>query len=705
MTESASQFREVIRSAGLSPPNDIEPEKLYRIPGADKRSGNAAGWCKLFADGTGGVYGDWSRGLSATWQAKRCTPFTDSERAAFQRNVAESKANAERERRAKQRDAAAKALAIWNDATPVTDEHPYLLRKVVKANGAKLHRGALVVAARDGSEIHSLQFINDAGEKRFLADGRITGCYFSIGSAKGATVLCIAEGFATGATIQEVTGYPVAVAFNAGNLEAVAKTMRAKLPDMTIIVCADDDYRTDGNHGLTKAKAAALAVGGKVAIPDFGDQRPEGAKDFNDVAVQCRPELVKRAIEAATFVERETLQDAPANAPQRAGEGGRFVTLVSAADIAPEPIDWLWNGWLARGKFHILGGAPGTGKTTLALDFAAIVSSGGRWPDGTRTDAGNVLIWSGEDDPANTLVPRLMASGANLQRVRFVTGTDGVNGKLPFDPATDMKRLQDAARALGDVHLLVVDPVVSAVAGDSHKNTETRRALQPLVDLGAALNCAVLGITHFAKGTSGRDPTERIIGSIAFAALARVVMVAAKSWQDDETGDGKPSRILMRAKSNIGPDDGGFGYDLTQTELPNHPGVIASHVAWAGAIDGSALELLANAEANDNDGEGGAMSDACAFLNDLLANGAVSAKRVKADANNAGLAWATVRRAKNTIGVVTEKTGMNGGWVWKLSRRCSTNTEDAQQINVSIFGKNEHLRDVLRPQSDILEVF
>jgi putative DNA primase/helicase len=225
---SALQFADKIRAAGLTPPNIIEPEKLYRFPGADKRSGNTAGWCKLFANGLGGVYGDFSQDLSASWQATRSTPLSAAQRAAFNRQIAESKATAHAERQAKQSDAAMKAAAIWHHARPANDDHPYLLRKGIKAHGAKLHKGALVIPLRDGTALYSLQFIREDGTKRFLTDGRIKGCYFSIGSTKDKAAICIAEGFATGATIHEATGHPVAVAFNAGNLEAVAMAMRAK---------------------------------------------------------------------------------------------------------------------------------------------------------------------------------------------------------------------------------------------------------------------------------------------------------------------------------------------------------------------------------------------------------------------------------------------------------------------------------------------
>lgn len=126
---------------------------------------------------------------------------------------------------------------------------------------------------------------------------------------------------------------------------------------------------------------------------------------------------------------------------------------------------------------------------------------------------GNAVIWSGEDDPKDTLVPRLMAANADLSRVHFVVDAIGPDGPRPFDPARDMPLLQSQVERLGDVRLIVVDPIVSAVAGDSHKNAEVRRGLQPLVDLASKIGACLVGITHFTKGTSGRDTTERVTGS------------------------------------------------------------------------------------------------------------------------------------------------------------------------------------------------
>lgn len=364
---------------------------------------------------------------------------------------------------------------------------------------------------------------------------------------------------------------------------------------------------------------------------------------------------------------------------QSAGEPPAVV-LVNGADLHPEPVMWLWPDWLALGKLHILAGAPGQGKTTIALAAAATVTSGGRWPCGARCDIGNVLIWSGEDDPADTLLPRLLAAGADRARCYFVHGTR-VDGELvPFDPASHMNALEDRARAIGGVRLLIVDPVVSAVTGDSHKNTEVRRALQPLVALGSRLGAAVLGISHFSKGGAGSDPASRVVGSIAFTAVARVVLVAAKVKGDD----GEDKRILARGKSNIGPDDGGFEYAIEQAEPL--PGIHASYVQWGQGVAGTARELLREPDdANDADSEHSAKAEAEEFLIQLLKDGPSPTKHVEAEAKAAGIAWRTVRRASDAMGI--KKRKLQGAWYWEKPNLSKQLGQDVQRLNPGKVGQ------------------
>ena len=349
-----------------------------------------------------------------------------------------------------------------------------------------------------------------------------------------------------------------------------------------------------------------------------------------------------------------------------------IVQITCAADIKPEPINWLWDGWLARGKFHILAGQAGTGKTPIAIALAATISIGGRFPDGTRSPVGNILIWSGEDSTEDTLVPRLLAAGADRSKIHFIGDFQHGDEIRSFDPAIDIAELNHVAARIGDISLLIVDPVVNAVACDSHKNGEVRRALQPLVDLGEKLGCAVLGITHFTKNTKGKDPLERVTGSLAFGALARIVLAAAKI-----TNGNTVKHIFCRAKSNIGVDHGGFEYDLHQKELEDHKGIIPSYVLWGKAVEGSARELLAENKSNSGESE---VDEAEQFLREVLADGRMPQKEIEKDYKGAGYSLATIKRAKKRLGVISEKDGMTGGWFWKLPEERHEEVHEGDEV-------------------------
>jgi putative DNA primase/helicase len=370
------------------------------------------------------------------------------------------------------------------------------------------------------------------------------------------------------------------------------------------------------------------------------------------------------------------LRDVFDAAPRRNGSSlikpsGPSVSLLPGSAFTPEAIRWLWRDWLARGKFHILAGAPGTGKTTIGLSLAAAISSGGHWPDGSDVgDAGDVLIWSGEDGVSDTLLPRLLASGADQKRVHFVGSVGDGEKRRPFDPASDMPHLRKAAADLTNIRLLILDPVVAAVTGDSHKNTETRRGLQPVVDLGAELDCAVLGITHLSKNTSGREPLVRVAGSLAFGAVARVVLLTIKD------ADREKPRRLVRAKSNLGPDDGGVAYVLFGAPVPGC-NFSAQRVDWGEILEGTARELMACEQPDDS---GDALEDAEEFLLDILRDGPVATKEIRAAASAHGHKPRTVDRAKQNLTITATKAGFDGGWAWKLPEAAKyANTDEERQ--------------------------
>ena len=191
---------------------------------------------------------------------------------------ARKKHDAELER--KQAVAAERARRIYSSAAECA-KHAYLTMKgVAPVLGLKAYGKALVVPMYSGNDLVSLQFILPDGTKRFLSGGRKKGCFFSIGK-DAAKPLLICEGLATGLSLYECTGYPVLVAFDAGNLSPVAETARGCHADRKIVICADNDIRRDGeNTGLSTAAQIAEKIDAFLAVPSL---KTGGKCDFNDL--------------------------------------------------------------------------------------------------------------------------------------------------------------------------------------------------------------------------------------------------------------------------------------------------------------------------------------------------------------------------------------------------------------------------------------
>lgn len=512
---------------------------------------NGQPWLMVTA-GDAKVTGDVSTPLVVykSWETGRAT-IDPAEVADIQRQIEQTARRRREEDKARREVAAQQARALWAGASAQINGHPYLEKKAVNAHGIRRSGDQLIPVTDAAGTLHGIQAIGPDGAKRFNTGAALGGHFHLIGKPAGRLYLC--KGYATGATIHEATGAAVAVAFHAGNLEAVAKVLREAHPGAELVVCADDDRHTEGNPGLTPARAAAAAAGGLVLVPRFRRPGP-GDTDFSDLARSEGLAAVRAQIRR----------------PERVESVATGVSVIAADRLPPEPIAWLWDGWLARGKVHLLAGAPGTGKTSVALALTATLTTVGRWADGSTAAAGPVLIWSGEDDPRDTLVPRLIACGADLSRIHFVGSVTEEDGIRAFDPARDADLLRDQAAVMDPPPaLLIVDPIVSAVNGDSHKNAEVRRGLQPLVDQAIAVRCVVLGISHFTKGTAGRDPVERVTGSLAFGALARVVLAAAKVSEADGGG-----RVKIRLYCSDAPSCpcGPRGRKRATTCAASHPG-------------------------------------------------------------------------------------------------------------------------------------
>lgn len=293
------QFLDAIAGAGYEAPTKLIADgELHRFSSNGKPNDDS-GWYVCHGDYLpAGSFGCWRDGQTHTWRADIGRDYSSDEQLFMRERMEAQRQKREAEREARQKEAKLRARNTWSVASKA-GVHGYLTRKGVQAHGIKRQGAELVIPMRQGNEITSLQFITAEGDKRFLSGGKVQGSYFSIGNPNGAPALCVCEGFATGASIYEATGLPVAVAFNAGNLLPVAETMRSVFPALQIVICADDDYLTEGNTGIAKANEAARKVGGCVAIPQFGEKRPDKATDFNDLALHLGNEAVKACIDAA----------------------------------------------------------------------------------------------------------------------------------------------------------------------------------------------------------------------------------------------------------------------------------------------------------------------------------------------------------------------------------------------------------------------
>lgn len=302
-------FQGAIAAAGLTPPDSIIADgKIHRFSTNGKRSDDAGRYV-LHLDGLpAGWFGDYRTGLNQTWcsiERNAQTPEQQKQYATLLKSMQNAR---HREKKAEHDAAADIAAAIWAAATPVGDAaaHGYLVKKGIQTHGARLIDTAtarvhcprlstalsgplLAIPMRNtAGELRSLQFISEASDnnKRPLTGGEKQGCHYLIDKPHAAAhkaMLIVCEGFATGASIHEATGQAVAVAFDGGNLEPVAKSLRKRYPDAAFIIAADDDHQRAGNPGRTAAAGAAKAVGGLVVAPMFPADRPDKATDFNDL--------------------------------------------------------------------------------------------------------------------------------------------------------------------------------------------------------------------------------------------------------------------------------------------------------------------------------------------------------------------------------------------------------------------------------------
>ncbi len=393
--------------------------------------------------------------------------------------------------------------------------------------------------------------------------------------------------------------------------------------------------------------------------PAFGTLRP-GAQRANDAAATERKRLA--AVDDIDAIDVDAIDADAIDAvdDQRPTDDVlRSVVSVRLSDVDPERVRWLWSGRLPLGKLVMLDGDPSVGKSTIAVDLAARVSTGSPMPDGSRLDGpGAVVLLSAEDGAGDTIRPRLDAAGGNAERVHLFTDVievddEGRTRRRPPALPRDVDRLEALVRHSGAA-LVVVDVLAAYLGGtDSHRDTDVRSVLHPLAAMADRTSCVVVCLRHLSK-SGGPNPLYRGGGSIAFIGAARAAMLAAVDPEDEGR------RVLAVSKCNLAPIGPSLAYRLVDS--PEHG---CARVAWEGVTTHRASDLLAP---TDDDS-----LDAAAVLRQLLDDGPMWVKDAVDAMAVAGFSKDQAKRAKAKAGVRSCKVGKPGdaesGWQWGLPQR------------------------------------
>jgi putative DNA primase/helicase len=388
------------------------------------------------------------------------------------------------------------------------------------------------------------------------------------------------------------------------------------LVDCHVIVIADNDQvgRAHARHVVSTLVPYAASV--TLTVPRHG-------KDVSDL------------LEAGyTLAELDPLSDTD------------DLAAHIAANVRTRKIEWAWPGYIPLGKLTMIEGDPGDGKSVLTLDLAARWSSGTPMPDGATHDGPwPVFMVSAEDDMEDTIVPRLIAAGANLERVTLFP--HGSTPERPFEFASDLAALERRAVEVG-VRVIIFDPLTAFLSSgtDTHNDMQVRHALYPLASLAVRTRAAVIAVRHLNKGGQGTKAIYRGNGSIAFTGAARAGFLVASDPERPGT------RLFANVKTNLAHKPPSLRYEIESS--PDD----APYIAWKGASDASAQDAL------DGPRRFGSQDDEAIatqrrirqyeieFLRDVLCDGPMTWKEIVEIGKQDGFTEISLRRARADIGLV-----------------------------------------------------
>ena len=480
----------------------------------------------------------------------------------------------------------------------------------------------------------------------------------------------------------KTAGVGLTATTSAHGADAAHKTDWRPLAGLDVVILRDNDksgrqYADDVAAILTRLTPPAT-----VRIVDLPDL-PEGGDivDYLDAHDAQAPGDLRREIEALADAAPSFDPATVPEPPDGTGEAGAPV-LICLADVKAVPVNWLWPNRIPLGRITLLVGRPGEGKSFLATDLAARITTGTPWPDGSACPIGSVIIISVEDDPGDTIRPRLDAHLADVLKVHLLSAVRyaGKDGK-PFEvmfTLRDLDALETALKTHPDCKLVMIDPIGSFIGGttDAHRDNEVRSVLAPVAALAAKYGPAVLVIAHRRK-SGGTYADDLALGSRAFTGLARAV------WHLSRDPNDKTRRLLLPGKNNLAPESDGLAFSIM--------GDPAALVWDRDPVTMNADEALAveNDESEKPGPAPDARSAAAEWLRDLLSAGPMAVAMIQAEAQAAGYAWRTVHRAKDELGIKPYKAGFGGAWTWRLPSQDATCHDPPKQGELGILASSE----------------
>ena len=500
------QFRRAIEDSGLNAPDDLILDgKIHRFrSGSSKKTLDRSGWYVGHLDGIPCLtFGCWRAGVTQTVKAdvgkKRWTPAEEMAHAA-RINAAKKLRDEEIER--DRAVAASTVETIWKDGAQASPDHPYLKRKGVQPHGARVTGdGRLMVPlfSEDG-ELSSLQYISEDGSKLYHTGGQTGGKFWILGTLDEPGTIYIAEGFATAATIHEVTGRPCVVAYSASNLipvtESIVKT------GQKVIIVADNDK---SGVGQRHAEQACAKYGATYIMPPIDGDANDFAQAGHDLALLLNP-------------------------PHQND------WLIPADDYCqkPAPIKWLIKGWLQSDALIMIHGPSGGGKTFVVLDWCLRLASGMTDWAGHRVKPANVVYLAGEGH--HGLRARIAAwkqhhQASSLKMWLSRSGCDLNTQEGYLSTSTHLKQLPEPP------NLIVIDTLHRFLAGDENSSQDAKTMLDACSKLMQEFSCSVLLVHH--TGVS-EEAQHRARGSSAWrgALDIEISIIPAK--------DQAPMQIVQR---------------------------------------------------------------------------------------------------------------------------------------------------------------